>query len=675
MAVELVPDIGQAVQFLELLRPQGPWNVAAIVPDHGLTAAATFTDPAELKSWLAKRAGTANLHYSANGSASPTGRSGRLLKSDLDQPSHLAVDIDLDKLPATHPLASLPLEQRKVQTIRALESYPEPGPPTAIVDSGGGLQAVWAVEGMSVDEVERANKLLVERLGGDPGTWDAAHLMRLPGTINLPNKVKRGRGRVPVETKLVFSEPRNRYISLEVPLAAASQKAAAIEFGPPEGVENLESLGLDDRVTAIVRDGRLEARKEVDDSRSAWLFDAVCGLLRHGLAPEQVLGVITDPRWRISESILERPDADAYAQRTIANALARIRMEPNEGWPEIEAAEPVAAPARSTRFRRYSVFDLTSLPPPAWLVANMVPQGALVQLYGRRKSNKTFVTLDLCLCVATGRPFHGAEVRRGRVTYVIGEGGGARFGDRVLAWCRHNKVDPKDLEGWLNVVPMRVAVDSPDDLKDFLAADADPCDLVVFDTVARSMNGDENSTADMNRFVKGLDRVREHYSGAVLVVHHSGKDEGKQGRGSTALPGAVDSTIKVSKNAAGQTVVEVEEIRDAAPGTSFTFEPVHVIVADDLRTSLAMKHVGARAEAMEPKSAKDIVLVRIAEAGLVGKRADLIDPSTPGMSKANVNKAIATLLDDDMLVEDAGGIRVTETGEDAALLLGALLPQ
>lgn len=332
-------------------------------------------------------------------------------------------------------------------------------------------------------------------------------------------------------------------------------------------------------------------------------------------------------------------------------------------------------PSRPPRFRRLSVTDLMTLPPPAWLVANMVPQGALVQVYGRRKSNKTFVTLDLSLCVATGRPFHGVEVKRGRATYVIGEGGGSRFADRVLAWCRHNNVDPHDLEDWFAVVPMRVAVDSKNDLKDFLAADLAPCDLVVFDTVARSMDGDENSTADMNRFVKGLDQVREHYSGTVLVVHHSGKDEGKQGRGSTALPGAVDSTIKVSKNAAGQTIVDVEEIRDAAPGTSFTFEPVHVIVADDLRTSLAMKHVGAGAEAMEPKSAKDLVLVRIAEAGLVGKRSELIDPSTPGMSKANVNKAIATLLDDDMLVEDAGGIRVTETGENAALLLGAVVPE
>lgn len=355
----------------------------------------------------------------------------------------------------------------------------------------------------------------------------------------------------------------------------------------------------------------------------------------------------------------------------LVHALSGNDWDDDVGGPR----EETQTSNRPARFKRLSLGDLMTLPPPAWLVANMVPQGALVQVYGRRKSNKTFVTLDLCLCVAIGRPFHGVEVKRGRVTYVIGEGGGARFGDRVLAWCRHNKVDPKELQGRFAVVPMRVAVDAKEDLKDFLAADVEPCDLIVFDTVARSMDGDENSTADMNRFVKGLDRVREHYCGTVLVVHHSGKDEGKQGRGSTALPGAVDSTIKVGKNAAGQTVVEVEEIRDAAPGTSFTFEPVHVIVGDDLRTSLAMKHVGARAVASEPKSAKDLVLVRIAEAGMVAKRSDLFDPATQGMSKANVNKAIAALLDDDMLLEDTGGIRATETGEDAALLLGAVVPE
>jgi hypothetical protein len=384
----------------------------------------------------------------------------------------------------------------------------------------------------------------------------------------------------------------------------------------------------------------------------------------------------TEAKWETFTS--GRPDGVSY--RTLLKAIVDagrgdlVRALSSNDWDDDIEGDPPPPPRRH-RFARLSIDDLVALPPPAWLVANMVPQGALVQIYGRRKSNKTFVSLDLCLCIATGRPYHGTEVKRGRVTYVIGEGGGARFGDRVLAWCRHNRVDPKELDGWFAVVPMRVAVDSKDDLKDFLAGDTQPCDLIVFDTVARSMDGDENSTADMNRFVKGLDRVREAYSGTVMVVHHSGKDEGRQGRGSTALPGAVDSTIKVSRNAAGQTVVAVEEIRDAAPGTSFTFEPVNVIVSDDLRTSLAMRQVGARAEAMEPKTAKDLVLIRVAEAGVVSKRADLIDPSTSGMSKANVNKAIAALLEEGLLVEDQGGIRVTEDGEDAAMLLGAAVPQ
>jgi len=342
--------------------------------------------------------------------------------------------------------------------------------------------------------------------------------------------------------------------------------------------------------------------------------------------------------------------------------------------PELIAQPDEAERKRGARFRRWSIGDLVALPPPAWLVENIVPEGALVQVYGRRKSNKTFATLDLALCVATGRPFHDTKVTRGRVTYVIGEGGGARFGDRIMAWCKHNKVAASDLDNWFAVVPQRVSVDNKQDLRDFFAGDEGACDLTIFDTVARSMDGDENSTADMNRFVKGLDQVREHYHGTTLVVHHSGKDEGKQGRGSTALPGAVDATIKVSRNAAGQTVMEVEEIRDAAPGTKFTFDPVNVTIGDDLRTSLVLRLVASQTEIVRPRNAKEHVLVRIAEAGAL-RRAELVDPTTPSMSKANVNKAIKALLEEELLVEDGGGVRVTQDGENAALALGAVMPQ
>lgn len=58
------PDLDVAVEFLRALRPGGPWNLTAIVPD-GPIYSATFTDPRKTRNWLARYVDHANLHFTA----------------------------------------------------------------------------------------------------------------------------------------------------------------------------------------------------------------------------------------------------------------------------------------------------------------------------------------------------------------------------------------------------------------------------------------------------------------------------------------------------------------------------------------------------------------------------------------------------------------------------------
>lgn len=112
---------------------------------------------------------------------------------------------------------------------------------------------------------------------------------------------------------------------------------------------------------------------------------------------------------------------------------------------------PKPTPTKSSRRNRLkarSFFELQSLTDPKWIVPDMVPDDALVVLYGKPKRGKSFIALDLSLCVASGAPFHETAIgRTGRVLYVAAEGGAAAIRNRVRAWLKANNVDANKIAG------------------------------------------------------------------------------------------------------------------------------------------------------------------------------------------------------------------------------------
>lgn len=686
--------LDETMDFLLALRPNGPWNAMAIAPDVAGVESATFIDAQKARKWLAQRATSKNLYYLPNPAPKPSGANGRANRGDVSEVQYLHVDIDLDKLPTSHDWAKLDLAGRKLQALEVLQSFGDPGPPSMIVDTGGGLQALWrlaAPSRLTADAFqERQNRHLIELFGGDSGTFSIAQPMRLPGTINFPNAGKRARGRVVAPTTLVEANGQS-YDDFEFEVAEQrSQTDTAIDIGPAEFVEDIEEFAqrfdLSDRVRTIIESGRLSTPKEQDDSRSAWVFDCATALARSRVPPELIVGILLDDRWAIADSILEKGEheGERAAYRTVRNAIAAVQAEMRAfddpiGTEDIMVAPSSAPSARPSRFKPLEIADMETLPIPEWLVERWVTEFALGQVYGPRKRGKTFAVLDMALHIAMGWEWCGHQVKRKRVKYVVGEGSIGRFFDRIRAWCLEHRIDVAELSGWFSVVAVRVGVDNEKDLQEFFAADHSPVGVVVIDTVARNMDGDENATKDMNLFVKGADRIREHYKCAVILVHHSGKDEGKAGRGSTVLPGAVDCTIKVSNSSMGLVLVRLEECRDGPAGEELAFEmKTHIVDDDDLRSSIALRSRSVdvtkedEVASMTADEARGRCLIKIVERGGVQTRAELIEEGEKGMSRANVQKVVTWLSDHGLIVAPGEGpITATDAGVERVRPWGA----
>ena len=96
--------------------------------------------------------------------------------------------------------------------------------------------------------------------------------------------------------------------------------------------------------------------------------------------------------------------------------------------------------------------------------------------------------------------------------------------------------------------------------------------VVILDTLARVMAGfDENSTKDAGQFIKNAEHIARELNALVIVVHHAGKNSEKGMRGSSALLGAVDTVLKVTKRE-DYVWVNIEKQRDGSDELGFSFQ-------------------------------------------------------------------------------------------------------
>ena len=194
--------------------------------------------------------------------------------------------------------------------------------------------------------------------------------------------------------------------------------------------------------------------------------------------------------------------------------------------------------------RLITLDDLANLPPPEPLIDGVLDRDNTSVMYGRRGHYKSFVALDMALCVASGIDWHGHTTAQGTVVYVVAEGVSGVH-QRVQAWMNaHPNARPGDrfriLPEAINLMSPATAGEIADTCKTVGAA------LVFIDTFARCLvGGDENSSKDVGIAVETLDLVRRRSGAHVSAVHHSGKDSKAGARGSSALEAAADTVLEV----------------------------------------------------------------------------------------------------------------------------------
>lgn len=416
--------------------------------------------------------------------------------------------------------------------------------------------SLWWVLDEPEPDLARVRKLetaLAYWLNSDPKVINPSRVMRLPGSVAWPIKA----GRV-VEMTGAVTDAQTRSapytideIEHHLRRAGRNTESPGTHAGSHTGAAVLDfsaaakTLELSDLLTA--------AREPHRWHQSA--LQATAHLIGRGTPPDVTVDLLT-PMLTLA----------GYVQsQTREELTVMVKGAVQKGWlpappaplaPSAPEPEPIVANDAKSPF--VTIEDMLNRPPPVYIVDGYLTEGGLSVLWGASGAFKSFVAIDLALCVASGLEWHGKRVEKRPVIYVCAEGQYG-FGVRALAW-RQTRGESADLSGF-HVLPVPVNFMEPANLKLLIEAirrfipEAINNPLIVIDTMARNFgDGDENATKDMNRFITSAGLLQADLCAHVLLIHHTGKDDTKGERGAYSLRGAVDTSLKLVRDGQSERV-------------------------------------------------------------------------------------------------------------------------
>jgi hypothetical protein len=235
---------------------------------------------------------------------------------------------------------------------------------------------------------------------------------------------------------------------------------------------------------------------------------------------------------------------------------------------------------------------------PTWLIPGVIPSAGIGMIYGESGSYKSFLALDMALSLAFGIPGQwNAPPVQNDVLFLAGEGPVATAKKRWPSWMEWQGIKDRDAHRFMikDRVPFYTDTDGWEHVKADLAELKAKPSLIIIDTLTRLITGmDENSAKDASMITNFMEQLARHYECFVLAVHHTGKDQSKGARGSSAFYANMDTVIS-TKLKIGGTEFRVRKQKDAD-------------VSDDI-SYFAVKEVGAsivleRSSALQEEPAK-----------------------------------------------------------------------
>lgn len=209
-----------------------------------------------------------------------------------------------------------------------------------------------------------------------------------------------------------------------------------------------------------------------------------------------------------------------------------------------------------------------------WLIQGWIERHQTIVLFGESQSYKSLLAIDLACCIATGKLWRGKGVKQGAVLYVVGEGAGSGLTRRFRAWEIANQTPligtPILIQESATVLP-----DDADRLiaeaKSILLSKGWTLELVILDTLNRTMAGDERDSGDFSKYQRALDWIKQTFDCSAMYIHHTGHADKKRERGVSEI--GCNADVRMQMEIIGEKTrrLHVPKIKDADTPDEFIF--------------------------------------------------------------------------------------------------------
>jgi hypothetical protein len=332
--MSIKPNWNESLTFLKRFHPGRLWVLSAIPSTQAKITTRTFReeDADQVLQWLYANEQN-NIYFSVAEPAKFLSKKAE--RTDIKAVHWLHVDVD--------PRAGEDVEQERERILHMLKSPPDGIPvPTVIVFSGGGYQGFWRLEEpieidgkLDLAEQAKLYNIQLELLLGGDQCHNIDRIMRLPGSINWPNKRKVEKGRVPALAKIIPASgktyPLDKFIAApQVQNGKTFESRQQVKIsGNVKRIDDLDTLPLTDLCKVVIVQGcdpddptkfqKKDSPGELDRSNAVWYV--ICEMVRCGCSNNDIFSVITDPGFGISEHVLaQKTNVEKFAARQIERA-------------------------------------------------------------------------------------------------------------------------------------------------------------------------------------------------------------------------------------------------------------------------------------------------------------------------------------------------------------------